>query len=156
MELPRADGRTNPASARQPSQQDFHDAVHRSPMGSSASDPGSVVIGQVRCGEQRRTNMRTQNAVAVIATVAALSIPTAQAQLDRPVAPPALSQPLKPCPPSVGNNAASNESNTLSDQLSQSKGVICPPAGIDPGISVPPSGGGRTPVIPPPGTPGGD
>jgi hypothetical protein len=30
----------------------------------------------------------------------------------------------------------------LSDQLSQSKGVICPPAGIDPGISVPPSGGG--------------
>ena len=100
--------------------------------------------------------MRTQNAVAVIATVAALSIPTAQAQLDRPVAPPALSQPLKPCPPSVGNNAASNESNTLSDQLSQSKGVICPPAGIDPGISVPPSGGGRTPVIPPPGTPGGD
>jgi len=103
--------------------------------------------------------MQTQNAVAIVATVAALSIPTAQAQLDRPVAPPALSQPLKPCPPGVGNNAASNEttgSTTLSDQLSQSKGVICPPAGIDPGISVPPSGGGRTPVIPPPGTPGGD
>jgi hypothetical protein len=102
--------------------------------------------------------MRTQNVAVVVATVAALSIPTAQAQLDRPVAPPALSQPLKPCPPSVGNNA-SNEttgSSTLSDQLSQSKGVICPPAGIDPGISVPPSGGGRTPVIPPPGTPGGD
>ena len=107
----------------------------------------------------RRTSMRMQNVAAVVATVAVLSIPTAQAQLDRPVAPPALSQPLKPCPPSVGNNAASNEttgSRTLSDQLSQSKGVICPPAGIDPGISVPPSGGGRTPVIPPPGTPGGD
>jgi hypothetical protein len=44
----------------------------------------------------------------------------------------------------------------LSEQLSQSKGVICPPAGIDPGISVPPIGGGSTPVIPPPGTPGGD
>ena len=103
--------------------------------------------------------MRTQNVAVVVATVAALSIPTAQAQLDRPVAQPALSQPLKPCPPSVGNNAASNETtetSTLSDQLSQSKGVICPPAGIDPGISVPPSGGGRTPVIPPPGTPGGD
>jgi len=28
--------------------------------------------------------------------------------------------------------------------------------GVDPGISVPPIGGGRTPVIPPPGTPGGD
>jgi hypothetical protein len=44
----------------------------------------------------------------------------------------------------------------LSDELSRSKGVICPPAGIDPGISVPPVGGGVTPVIPPPGTPGGD
>jgi hypothetical protein len=90
--------------------------------------------------------MRTQNAVAVVATVAALSIPTALAQLDRPVAPPALSQPLKPCPPSVGSNAASNDttgSSTLSDQLSQSKGVICPPAGIDPGVSVPPSGRGQ-------------
>jgi hypothetical protein len=103
--------------------------------------------------------MRTQNVAAVVATVAALSIPTAQAQLDRPVEPPPLSQPSNPCQPSVDNNVASNEttgSRTLSDQLSQSKGVICPPAGIDPGISVPPSGGGRTPVIPPPGTPGGD
>ena len=103
--------------------------------------------------------MGTHSAVTVAATMAALPIPTAQAQLDRPVAPPTLSQPLKPCPPNVRNNAASNEttgSATLSDQLSQSKGVICPPAGIDPGISVPPIGGGRTPVIPPPGTPGGD
>jgi hypothetical protein len=103
--------------------------------------------------------MRPQNVAAAVATAAALAIPTAQAQLDRPVAPPALSQPLNPCPPGVGNNAASNEttgSSTLSDRLSQSKGVICPPAGIDRGIAVPPSGGGRTPVIPPPGTPGGD
>src|SRR5580704_445289 len=44
----------------------------------------------------------------------------------------------------------------LSDELSRSKGVICPPAGVDPGISAPPVGGGVTPVIPPPGTPGGD
>jgi hypothetical protein len=103
--------------------------------------------------------MRTQNIAAVVAAMAALSIPTAQAQVDRSITPPPLSQPLNPCPPGVGNNAASNEttgSSTLSDRLSQSKGVICPPAGIDPGISVPPSGGGRTPVIPPPGTPGGD
>jgi hypothetical protein len=85
--------------------------------------------------------MRTQNIAAAVAAMAALSIPTAQAQVDPSVTPPALSQPLNPCPPGVGNNAASNEttgSSTLSDQLSQSKGVICPPAGIDPGISVPP------------------
>jgi hypothetical protein len=47
-------------------------------------------------------------------------------------------------------------SANFSDQLSRSKGVICPPAGVDPGISTPPVGGGVTPVIPPPGTPGGD
>jgi hypothetical protein len=45
---------------------------------------------------------------------------------------------------------------TLSDQLSRSKGIICPPAGVDPGIAAPAVGGGVTPVIPPPGTPGGD
>jgi hypothetical protein len=44
----------------------------------------------------------------------------------------------------------------LSDELSRSKGVICPPAGIDPGIAAPPVGGRVMPVIPPPGTPGGD
>jgi hypothetical protein len=47
-------------------------------------------------------------------------------------------------------------SANLSDELSRSKGVICPPAEVDPGISVPPKGDGVTPVIPPPGTPGGD
>jgi hypothetical protein len=46
--------------------------------------------------------------------------------------------------------------STLSDQLSRSNGVICPPAGIDPGISAPPTGRGVMPVIPPPGSPGGD
>jgi hypothetical protein len=106
--------------------------------------------------------MRMQNVAALVATVATLSIPAAQAQLDRPIPPSALSQPSnsRDCPPSVGNNAPSSNETTgsraLSDQLSQSKGVICPPAGVDPGISVPPIGGGRTPVIPPPGTPGGD
>ena len=52
--------------------------------------------------------------------------------------------------------AQQQPANTLSDQLAESKGVICPPAGVDPGITAPPVGGGRMPVIPPPGTPGGD
>jgi hypothetical protein len=84
-----------------------------------------------------------------------------EAQLDRPIDPP-LSQPANPgeCPPGIGKNGPSSgettESGTLSDQLSHSKGVICPPAGIDPDISVPPIGGGKTPVIPPHGSPGGD
>ena len=45
----------------------------------------------------------------------------------------------------------------LSDKLARSGGVICPPARVDPEIraSTPP-GGGAMPVIPPPGSPGGD
>jgi hypothetical protein len=44
----------------------------------------------------------------------------------------------------------------LSDKLSRSGGVICPPPGADQEIVTPPPGSGRTPVIPPPGSPGGD
>ncbi len=62
------------------------------------------------------------------------------------------------CPPGSRNTRPDETtgSRPLGEQLSESKGVICPPSGVDPGISVPPTGGGRTPVIPPPGTPGGD
>jgi hypothetical protein len=48
-------------------------------------------------------------------------------------------------------------SGNLSDRLNRSDGVIRPPAGVDPQIQVPPpEPGARMPVIPPPGTPGGD
>lgn len=105
--------------------------------------------------------MRMQNIAALAAAVATLTIAATHAQQQGPIVPPALSQPSNPrdCPPGVRNGPSSNEtgaSRPLSDQLSESKGVICPPAGVDPGISVPPIAGGRTPVIPPPGTPGGD
>jgi hypothetical protein len=55
-------------------------------------------------------------------------------------------------PPTVGGGG----SGALSDKLAQSKGVICPPAGIDRDMQVTPPGGGQLKVIPPPGTPGGD
>jgi hypothetical protein len=64
------------------------------------------------------------------------------------------------CPPDAPANSptvGSGQSNpNLSNQLSNSSGVICPPAGVDPDMNVSPPGGGRTPVIPPPGSPGGD
>jgi len=47
-------------------------------------------------------------------------------------------------------------SKTLSDKLDQGAGVICPPD-VDPGIKVPAAREtGKMPVIPPPGSPGGD
>ena len=44
----------------------------------------------------------------------------------------------------------------LSDRLARSDGVLCPPAGVDPEIRAPTPDVGDTPVIPPPGSPGGD
>lgn len=63
------------------------------------------------------------------------------------------------CPPGTGPNAPAvgrDSKNSLSDQLAASKGVICPPAGIDPEIRQRPPEGGAMKIIPPPGTPGGD
>jgi hypothetical protein len=55
-------------------------------------------------------------------------------------------------PPTVGGGS----SKPLSDKLAQSKGVICPPAGIDKDLAVRPPADGHLKIIPPPGTPGGD
>ena len=44
---------------------------------------------------------------------------------------------------------------TLGERLGQSNGVICPPE-VDPGMKAPTPEAGKTPVIPPPGSPGGD
>ena len=55
-------------------------------------------------------------------------------------------------PPTVGEGPGSAP---LSDKLAQSKGVICPPSGVDNDMQVAPPGGGRLRVIPPPGAPGG-
>jgi len=43
-----------------------------------------------------------------------------------------------------------------SDKLARSGGVICPPDQADPEIRAPTPPGGPMPVIPPPGSPGGD
>jgi hypothetical protein len=63
------------------------------------------------------------------------------------------------CPPDVKGEpptVGSGGSKSLSDKLAQSKGVICPPAGVDLDMQVTPPGGGQLKVIPPPGTPGGN
>ena len=44
----------------------------------------------------------------------------------------------------------------LTDKLAKSDGVLCPPPGVDPEIRAPTPEGGNTPVIPPPGGPGGN
>jgi hypothetical protein len=44
----------------------------------------------------------------------------------------------------------------LSDRLAKSDGVLCPPSGVDPEIRAPTPDTGNMPVIPPPGSPGGN
>lgn len=53
----------------------------------------------------------------------------------------------------TGGNAGDKN---LSDKLSQSGGVICPPKSGDPDIKKPAPNTGKMPVIPPPGSPGGN
>jgi hypothetical protein len=47
-------------------------------------------------------------------------------------------------------------SEPLADKLAKSDGVLCPPPGVDPEIRAPTPDAGNMPVIPPPGSPGGN
>ncbi len=58
-----------------------------------------------------------------------------------------------------GGATTGQRAEPLSDKLAQSDGVLCPPAGIDPEIRAPIPDTGNTsamPVIPPPGSSGGN
>ena len=60
-------------------------------------------------------------------------------------------------PLAKGNPAGPAPSDkNLSDRLAQSSGVICPPKNVDPEIQAPTPPAGPMPVIPPPGSPGGN
>jgi hypothetical protein len=95
--------------------------------------------------EKRRPddNMRKISFIvaALVLGLGALSVaaqePNARAGAGQPTVPPA--------------------SGTTSSDLSRSGGVITPPASVDPDMKQnPPPSGATMPVIPPPGTPGGN
>lgn len=58
--------------------------------------------------------------------------------------------------PNGSSTTGSNEQ--LGDKLAKSDGVLCPPSNVDPAMRSPAPNGdsSNTPVIPPPGSPGGD
>jgi hypothetical protein len=65
----------------------------------------------------------------------------------------------KDCPPGTSANAPTitgDSKQNLSDKLASSKGIICPPAGVDAEMRQKPPEGGAMKVVPPPGSPGGD
>jgi hypothetical protein len=69
--------------------------------------------------------------------------------------------PMQQPPPNSGTTApegttTGQRAEPLGDKLARSDGVLCPPPGIDPEMHAPAPNGSKTPVIPPPGSPGGD
>jgi hypothetical protein len=95
---------------------------------------------------------RTFFAVLVVLTTTGI----AAAQTSIPSGP---DHPGAACPPGSDANAPTvgkDSGRPLGDQLAASKGVICPPAGVDPQMRQRPPEGGAMKVIPPPGAPGGD
>ena len=59
-------------------------------------------------------------------------------------------------PQENGTTGASEHSESLSDKLDRSEGVLPPPADLDTGLAKPAPDVGTTRIIPPPGSPGGD
>jgi hypothetical protein len=111
---------------------------------------------------------RNRSGVALaLAAAMLLAAGMASAQVPRPAAPGG-SAPCSPSsPPLPGSpgtpplGAGSGQSNSqpgenLSDRLARADGVICPPANVDPEIKAPTPDVGNMPIIPPPGSPGGD
>jgi hypothetical protein len=91
--------------------------------------------------------------IAVFLTVLATNVALAQsAAQPSPESGVTCPPDIKGEPPTVGGGS----SEPLSDKLAQSKGVICPPAGVDQDMQVAPPSGGHIKIIPPPGSPGGD
>jgi hypothetical protein len=67
-----------------------------------------------------------------------------------------MQQPAHPSTPAPEGTTTGQHTESLGDKLAKSDGVLCPPAGVDPEMRAPTPEGGNTPVIPPPGSPGGD
>lgn len=96
---------------------------------------------------------------------AAAQAPPAPATPPAQTAPPAADRtanctPMQPVAPrgtiAPEGSTTGRPAEPLGDKLARSDGVLCPPAGVDPEIRAPTPDGGNMPVIPPPGSPGGD
>jgi hypothetical protein len=115
-------------------------------------------------------SMQRETLLLILAALMASSAATAQAP-PMPKTPPAQTAPPAPatgCAPTQSmpqqgtiapqgtTTATDPRAEPLSDKLAKSDGVLCPPTGVDPEIRAPTPEMGNMPVIPPPGSPGGD
>ena len=103
--------------------------------------------------------------IVAVADVAGAQAPPSPATPPARTAPPSPERAVNcaPMPPGrqsgtvVPDGATTGQrTEPLGDKLARSDGVLCPPAGVDPEMHAPAPDVGKTPVIPPPGSPGGD
>ncbi|KQT24841.1 MAG: hypothetical protein ACOY3N_14230 [Bradyrhizobium sp.] len=109
----------------------------------------------------------TSNIILASLLIAASGAAIAQAP-PAPATPPQATAPPSPqraagCAPSdrlattPDGTTTGQSREPLGDKLAKTDGVLCPPSGVDPDMHAPaPSTDSNTPVIPPPGSPGGD
>jgi hypothetical protein len=100
--------------------------------------------------------------LSMLGAAAYAQAPASPATPPAQTAPPAATPPTNCAPMTPRGSIAPNggtvgqSSEPLGDRLARSDGTLCPPSGIDPEIRAPTPEGGKMPVIPPPGSPGGD
>jgi hypothetical protein len=105
----------------------------------------------------------TLSAILALAAAHAQAPPAPVTPMAETAAPepqrPADCSPMKPGPrgPNTSEGTTTGQaSEALGDKLAKSNGVLCPPSGVDPEMRAPTPDTGSTPVIPPPGSPGGN
>jgi hypothetical protein len=100
--------------------------------------------------------MTWRAAVALLALLLGTGFVVAQERQTPPPDPKACAPGDRLQPGSPNPSAPSvTTGESLSDRLARTDGVICPP-NVDAEIRAPTPDAGKTPVIPPPGSPGGD
>ena len=106
-----------------------------------------IIAGVLLCGPL----------IAFAQTGGAVQYPPSSVGGDAQPYPPG-AQPKKAVPNEPDEGISGSSAESLSHQLNRSGGVIHPPTDVDPGITqpAPEIGPHSTPVIPPPGTPGGN
>ena len=100
----------------------------------------------------------------MLASAAHAQAPASPATPPAQTAPPAASQRTNCVPMSPDGTGTKAKDGTtvgqsneaLGDKLARSDGTLCPPSNVDPEMRAPAPETGKMPVIPPPGSPGGD
>jgi hypothetical protein len=114
---------------------------------------------------QTKPTLFLLGALMAASAAASAQAPPAPATPPAQTAPPAPARasncsPMQPVPPrgtiAPEGSTTGQRAEPLGDKLARSDGVLCPPSGVDPEIHAPTPDTGNTPVIPPPGSPGGD